>query len=110
MIRSTINQDSFDKTPNQVLKLMILEVIKDNNNLRAELAKTQKMLSDREILIVEKCCKYGYCTDCRKFIKLFDDDTSYVCYQCWSHFCKDCIKPEDTQYINCMKCREKLNG
>lgn len=59
MIRSIINHENWTKTPNDVLKLMILETVDENNRLRSENTSLKKYI---DVLQCDLCelCQSGY--------------------------------------------------
>ena len=52
------------------------------------------------------CPKHDHCEKCDEIC----DDSSYTCFLCSNHYCIQCAKYKDKDYIICDLCMERLNN
>lgn len=77
-----------DKTPNEILKLMIHTVIKENYELKNRLDKFKKFMDEDDIVKCSKCNNW--------------EIEPHKCLLCNGLFCDECR----LEYINCRICNE----
>ena len=92
----SIIQEPFTKTPDQVLKLLLMEMIDRNQ----ELVKKVKGVEEKLKHAVDYLHR-TYCNPCAICDKWNVDQDQKYCEVCDRHFCIDCI-----DYIECEECEE----
>jgi len=94
-IKSIFEKESFGKTPNQVLKLLLFGQIKRVKELEEYVKKLEKKIEIASDLFVADG-NYGKCKACDMWIYNRMENYCDTCSKC---FCENC-----DNFVNCYKC------
>lgn len=107
-IRSNVDSR---RAPNEVLKFIIVELVKDNTSLRQDFDKALLFLKEANAELCAECDRWFakdeyipcYCDECKK-ICCYNCMETFYCWRCEKSYCNHCNAGVKNDLL--MVCRE----
>lgn len=117
-IRSHIKSEKFEKTPEQVLKFIIVDLVQQLSEVSNKLEKLEtKILKEHDYDTCSNCKEIfnvhlkSRAFPCRECNRIFCSECEVGCDVCEDDLCFDCMKTHKRElWLECMHCRVMFNS